>query len=92
MASSRRSRRRPNHAGHVPLDLDRLQGMARTERGPGGRAYSVRRVRGSEKEFRCPGCNQLIATGTGHVVAWPQDHIFGEDAALAERRHWHTGC
>ncbi len=27
-----------------------------------------------------------------HVVAWSDDGLFGPDAALADRRHWHTSC
>lgn len=37
------------------------------------------------KEYLCPGCNQEIRPGTGHLVVVP----------LAEpgmRRHWHTPC
>ena len=88
----RRSRKRPYGAGHVPLDMDRLQSMARTEEGPGGFSHTVRHVRGSDKAYTCPGCNRSIPAGTTHVVAWSNDHLFGADAALAERRHWHTGC
>lgn len=37
------------------------------------------------KTYLCPGCNQDIVPGTGHMVAIP----------IAEpdlRRHWHRGC
>ncbi|MHB8511004.1 MAG: hypothetical protein ACYDCC_02390 [Actinomycetota bacterium] len=37
------------------------------------------------KQYRCPGCNQEIHRGTGHVVAWK---INDEES----RRHWHRGC
>jgi len=37
------------------------------------------------KEYRCPGCNQEIRPGIGHVVAWREG---SED----HRRHWHTPC
>ena len=37
------------------------------------------------KEYRCPGCNQEIRPGIGHVVAW-------EIADEEGRRHWHRGC
>ncbi|HVL32618.1 MAG TPA: ATP/GTP-binding protein [Actinomycetota bacterium] len=37
------------------------------------------------KTYRCPGCNQEIRPGVGHVVAWRDG---GED----DRRHWHTPC
>jgi hypothetical protein len=25
-------------------------------------------------------------------VVWPADHLFGEQAGLGDRRHWHTPC
>jgi hypothetical protein len=37
------------------------------------------------KEYRCPGCNQEIAIGVGHVVIVP----FSDPGA---RRHWHRAC
>jgi hypothetical protein len=39
----------------------------------------------SNKSYRCPGCNQLIAPGIGHVVVVPIE-------ATDLRRHWHTPC
>jgi hypothetical protein len=37
------------------------------------------------KTYLCPGCNQDIPPGTGHLVAVPVD-----EPDL--RRHWHRGC
>jgi hypothetical protein len=37
------------------------------------------------KDYTCPNCGNRIATGVGHVVAWP-DHL--PDL----RRHWHRHC
>lgn len=37
------------------------------------------------KRYLCPGCNQHIEPGTGHVVAVPVD-------APDLRRHWHHAC
>lgn len=37
------------------------------------------------KPYLCPGCNQEIPPGMGHIVAVPPD-----DPDL--RRHWHRGC
>ena len=37
------------------------------------------------KTYVCPGCNQEIRPGTGHVVAVPLD-------APDLRRHWHHAC
>jgi hypothetical protein len=93
MPSSRRSRRRPYGDAHQELDVEAaLRGGERTETDPGGETWTVRRVAGSEKVYRCPGCDQVIEPGTPHVVAWRADHLFGDEAGMAERRHWHTGC
>lgn len=40
----------------------------------------------SQKQYRCPGCQQVIPAGTPHVVVWPELH------GVDERRHWHTAC
>lgn len=47
----------------------------------------VRRVQPYEatKPYICPGCQQDIAAGTGHIVAVPR-------SAPDLRRHWHRGC
>jgi hypothetical protein len=37
------------------------------------------------KSYICPGCNQAIPEGMGHMVAVPPD-------APDLRRHWHRGC
>ena len=37
------------------------------------------------KPYRCPGCNQEIAVGVGHVVIVPM-------VDPTERRHWHSSC
>jgi hypothetical protein len=37
------------------------------------------------KTYICPGCNQDIPRGTGHVVVIPH-------AAPDLRRHWHHAC
>jgi hypothetical protein len=47
--------------------------------------WIVRAVVGAAKTYRCPGCDQEIHPGVGHVVAWPTGD--GED-----RRHWHRPC
>lgn len=52
-----------------------------------GEQYVVRTVSDSAKPYRCPGCQQVIRPRVSHVVVWPAD-----DAAAAERRHWHTAC
>lgn len=90
MARPRRGRKRPYHEAHVPLDPERIGAIPRSEPGPGGESYTVRPVRGGDKSYRCPGCNQLIAPGTPHLVAWPTDPMFGD--GTESRRHWHTAC
>ena len=39
----------------------------------------------ARKAYVCPGCNQDIPTGTGHLVVVPL-------AAPELRRHWHRPC
>lgn len=59
-----------------------------TEEGPDGE-WIVRAVpgAGAVKPYRCPGCDQTIPPGVGHVVAWRADDRDGRD-----RRHWHRPC
>ena len=47
----------------------------------------VRRIQPYEarKPYLCPGCNQDIAVGTGHLVIVPR-------GAPDLRRHWHHPC
>jgi len=54
-----------------------------------GERYCVRSVTGSAaaKDYRCPGCDQLVRAGQPHVVTWPVD-----DLDASDRRHWHTPC
>lgn len=39
----------------------------------------------ARKTYRCPGCNQEIAAGLGHIVVVPR-------LAPEDRRHWHHAC
>ncbi len=91
MPSGRRSAKRPYATEHVPVDVERVRGGRSSESGPDG-SWTVQRVGGSDRTYRCPGCDQEILPGTAHVVAWSDDGLFGPDAALADRRHWHTSC
>ncbi len=68
-----------------------FRGGARTESGPDG-TWTVRTVTSPDKTYTCPGCHRPVPPGVRHVVAWREDHLFGQEAGLAERRHWHTGC
>jgi hypothetical protein len=83
-----RHNRRREDSG--PLDLDRARfGVPSMQSGPDGE-WSVRPISAdyATKTYRCPGCDQEIAPGIAHVVAWPADHR----GDLTDRRHWHTGC
>ena len=79
--SPRRARRRVDD----PRPL-RTEGDAVTEEGPDG-DWVVRPITSGAavKDYRCPGCDHTIPTGTPHVVAW---RVGEEDA----RRHWHRPC
>jgi hypothetical protein len=52
-----------------------------------GQEVEVRRVQPYEatKGYWCPGCNQDIPAGAGHLVVVPVE-------APDLRRHWHHGC
>jgi hypothetical protein len=52
-----------------------------------GSTAEIRRIQpyAATKTYRCPGCNQEIAVGVGHVVVVPL-------AQPGERRHWHSSC
>ena len=55
--------------------------------------WFIRRTRGSAtKDYRCPGCSQLIGRGLAHLVTWPVEKSLLSDEAIDERRHWHTAC
>ncbi|WP_370146528.1 ATP/GTP-binding protein [Streptacidiphilus sp. EB129] len=57
-----------------------------------GEDWTVRQVAGdSGKFYRCPGCDQEIRPGVGHVVAWPSSGIGGV-GGVDDRRHWHRAC
>lgn len=53
---------------------------------PGG-GFEVRRIQPYEarKRYVCPGCNQDIEPGVGHLVVVPP-------GAADRRRHWHHAC
>jgi hypothetical protein len=52
-----------------------------------GRTAEIRSIQPMDavKEYVCPGCNQEIRPGTGHVVIVPL-------SAPDLRRHWHRPC
>jgi len=53
-----------------------------------GEDWVVQTVAGTAgRHYRCPGCDQEIPPGVGHVVAWPS-----HGAGVDDRRHWHRAC
>ena len=56
--------------------------------------WMVRQMRpeNAAKQYRCPGCEGVIAAGVAHIVAWPVEPAIGSTSALDERRHWHPAC
>ncbi|MFC6234651.1 ATP/GTP-binding protein [Leucobacter soli] len=46
----------------------------------------------AEKVYRCPGCERDVPPGEAHLVVWSAEHLFGDEAAVRDRRHWHTHC
>ncbi|MBW0012037.1 hypothetical protein [Mycobacterium sp.] len=64
--------------------------LRRVETGPDGHEYEVHPVPASRavKNYRCPGCDHEIRSGTAHVVVWRTDSLAGAD----DRRHWHSPC
>ncbi|QNK79726.1 hypothetical protein [Nakamurella sp. PAMC28650] len=55
--------------------------------------FLVRTVPGAVagKDYRCPGCQQIIAPGTAHLVVWPA-WVSETEGGVGDRRHWHTSC
>ena len=62
-------------------------GTGEADRTGDGDAPDVRRVQPYQatKPYLCPGCNQEIPAGAGHLVVVPLD-------VPDLRRHWHTPC
>ena len=72
---ARRRSKRPYGQGHIPLSMDRLASVPRTQTGPGGADFTVRHLRGGDKPYSCPGCHRVIPAGTAHVVATSLAHV-----------------
>jgi hypothetical protein len=88
MPSSRRSGRRPYGSPHVELDLDRATGGRSAQSAEDGE-WVVQRVGASDRQYRCPGCDQVLV-GVAHVVVWRTDALIG--GGVDDRRHWHSAC
>lgn len=92
MARNRRVSKYRRAAQDPPRDVTRLAyGGARKE-SRRGREWFVRDVPAhrAEKAYRCPECGTDVPPGQAHVVAWSAEHLFGDDAAVRDRRHWHA--
>ena len=83
--------RRPSKHTRPPRPLS-LGGVETSERKSDG-VWQVRTITGhaATKEYRCPGCQQVVRVGMPHVVAWPSV-ADGWSGGVEERRHWHTAC
>lgn len=92
MVRKRRSSKRDGE--HEPLDVERLMVGARRTEIRNGTEWVVQPIGATAavKFYTCPGCSLEIAPATAHLVAWRADDFFGDDAAIAARRHWHTHC
>lgn len=86
----RKSRRRkPQPRG----DITRVLGPTRHTVTFAGQEWTVQPVRGNDsgRSFTCPGCQQQLSAGIGHIVAWPT-HSIGGLGGVEDRRHWHEPC
>lgn len=82
------SARDPDEKGAGDDALLHTSGAARLEVDPlTGSTAEVRRIQpyAAGKPYTCPGCNQTIAPGAGHLVVVPL-------AQPGDRRHWHAAC
>lgn len=91
----RTSSRRPadaNDAGELNLNRARM-GIPATESAPDG-VWAVRAISAgnAQKVYSCPGCHHQINPGVSHLVVWQEDAMFGDEAGLRDRRHWHSNC
>ena len=77
-----------------PLDIERLTFGWRHTESKRGVSYTVQPISAANarKSYSCPGCGREVVPGAEHVAVWRAESIFGDDSALADRRHWHTHC
>ncbi|MDJ0316369.1 MULTISPECIES: ATP/GTP-binding protein [Arthrobacter] len=76
------------------FDLNRVRmGIPATETAPDG-VWAVRAISvgNAQKAYTCPGCHHQVLPGVAHLVVWQEDAMFGAEAGLRDRRHWHTNC
>jgi hypothetical protein len=90
----RRPKGRRDEAEVESSDLSRVLYGGQHIEAKRGRDYTVQAIAGtsSAKPYVCPSCASTIEPGTPHLVVWRADGLFGDEADLAARRHWHTHC
>ncbi len=74
------------------LKVHQFGTIAHYETGRDGLEYRVQHIRQAKKQYICPSCNGLILVGEAHEVAWTEQALFGAEAGLRDRRHWHSSC
>lgn len=94
MARNRRMNKYQRAAQQPPLDVARLANGGAQKQIRRGREWFVREIAAdrAEKVYRCPDCANDILPRQAHVVVWSAEHLFGDDAAVRERRHYHAHC
>jgi len=94
MARHRRVNKYERAAQHPPRDVTSLSTGGARRQVRSGREWFVRDIPAhrAEKSYRCPECGTDIPSGQAHVVAWSAEHLFGDEAAMRDRRHWHAHC
>ncbi|WP_218711474.1 ATP/GTP-binding protein [Arthrobacter sp. BF1] len=76
------------------FDMNRARlGTTATESAPDG-VWAVRTISAgnAQKSYTCPGCHRAVPPGLAHLVVWQEDAMFGAEAGLRDRRHWHSNC
>ena len=89
-----RRRHRDRDQEPEELDFDRIRaGVRRVETKRGSR-WVVQPIseKNAQKEYRCPGCDQVIPPRQSHIVAWEELSLMGSQRAVEDRRHWHSYC
>ena len=76
------------------IDLERVRTGYRRVESKRGTRYIVQPIgaKNALKEYRCPGCDNFIAPGVAHLVAWEDESLLGPTRAVEDRRHWHNHC
>lgn len=89
-----RRNKRNDSDDYEQLDLARIAGGFKRSEYKRGKEWHVQPISASRaiKEYACPGCSVPIAVGVPHLTVWEAEAIFGDEAALRDRRHWHSHC